>query len=94
MKISPFFVKTVNKYFKIEKELYPFIGVLPITFLSAPIYAFKWQKFFAGVTDIRIDVVTLLYKGYIYDEENYTVVKQECILGPFCAIVQGLSMSS
>ena len=41
-------------------------------FMLAPIRAFKWQKFFEGVTDIRTNVVNLFYKG-----ETYTVVKQE-----------------
>lgn len=46
-------------------------------FLSASIRAFKWKKFFQGVTEIRADVINLFYKGVIYEEENYVVVKHE-----------------
>lgn len=37
---EPLSAKTLNKYFKIEKRLYPFRGILP-SFFSSPICAFK-----------------------------------------------------
>ena len=64
----------INKQFMVEKGLYPFKSLM-LEFLASPIKAFKWKIFFEGVIKIRPDVVKLLYKGYINEEELYATVK-------------------
>lgn len=53
----------------IEKGLYPFGGSM-LKFFVTPIRAFRWKRFFEGVTMIRVDVVNLFYKGYISMEKT------------------------
>lgn len=43
-----------------EKGLFPFNEML-LDFLSAPIKAFGWRKFFSRTTKIRMDVVHKFY---------------------------------
>ncbi|KAA0047035.1 hypothetical protein E6C27_scaffold829G00190 [Cucumis melo var. makuwa] len=63
------------------KGLYPYQGTIS-EFLATPIQAFRWRRFFQGVTAMRPDVVKMFYKGYINEEELYTMVKsKKLILG-------------
>ena len=60
----------------IEKEIFPYPGTVP-DFLESPIKAFRWKRFFQGVTAIRYDEVKLFYKGFISEEEHYNMVREQ-----------------
>ncbi|KAA0064202.1 hypothetical protein E5676_scaffold218G00180 [Cucumis melo var. makuwa] len=71
---KPLSFTKVSKQFMIEKGLYPYQRAMP-GFLTIPIQAFKWKRFFQGVIAIIPDVVKMFYKGYINEEEHYVTVK-------------------
>lgn len=71
---EPLSAKRVSKLFIVEKGLYIYRGTMP-EFLTSPIRALKWKRFFQGVNAIRPGVVDLFYRGYINAKEHYAEVK-------------------